>query len=356
MASFARRRRFGKMILNNNLVFKKKIVNFLFRCLNRFYQWFCPSTACDIPSNPRKILLCNFGNIGDLFIASKAIASLKAAYPNAEWGILISPKSRAGLELMGDFKRVHLLEHWHPFKCKAALHFLHMRRRVVREIRQEGYDLSIDLHPFYPNAVPFLRAALIPVRVGYASGAFGPLLTHVFDWRVFGKYLGDLHIEHLKQVGLSVKEQSFAPKTSNAMLVSGKYLVVHMCSSREEKNWKREGWIELIRKLGGWRIVLTGQGAKDGVECQVVADATGCLNLCNQTTLLEYAQILRQARGLISVDSMGVHLAAYFDLPSLILFSGVEFPPLWLPQGARSILLGNDSVEKILRFVHSECH
>jgi ADP-heptose:LPS heptosyltransferase len=349
------------MILNRGLVFKKKSVNAFFRCLNALNRYFRPSRPCAIPSNPKKILVCNYGNIGDLFIASKAIAFLKAAYPNAEWGLFISPRSRAVLELMSDFKRVHLFEHWYhlkrelqfPLKCKAALHAFKSRRKAIREIREVGYDMSIDLHPFYPNAAPLLRSAKIPVRVGYASGGFGALLTHPFDWKEFGKYLGDLHIDHLKHIGVSLRESAFVPKISGDEKLPEKYLILHMCSSRSEKDWKRERWIELIRKLPGWQIVLTGQGAKDAVECESVATATGCLNFCNQTTLPEYAQILSQAKGLISVDSMGVHLASFYNLPTLVLFSGVEYSPLWLPTNCQSILLGNDSVEKIAHIVHT---
>ena len=333
------------MILHNGLVFKKKVVNFAFRFINGLNHRFRPSKSCPIPTNPRKILLSNLGNIGDLLIASKTIASLKLAYPNAEWGVLVSSRGQSGVR--GQFQRIHVYDHWCLSKCKAALH---SRRKAIREIRDEQYDMGIDLQPFYPNAVPLMRSAKIPVRMGYASGGFGAALTHPFDWKDFGTYLGDLHLDHLRQVGIYV--QTVPPIKSSQ---SKDYIVVHMCSSRTEKDWKRERWIELIRKLHPRTIVLTGLGAKDAVECEAVAQATGCKNLCNQTSLEEYRSLLQQAKGLISVDSMGVHLAALLHVPRFVLFSETESLPLWLPPGSHVALLREDPVEKIVDFVHTQC-
>jgi len=333
------------MILRHGLVFRKRSVNASFRFINQLIRWFRPSKLCPVPTNPRKILLSNLGNIGDLFIAAKAIASLQSTYPNAEWGLLISERSKSALDLLESFKTVHFFEP--SLSCKAVL----QRRKIIREIENQRYDMAIDLHPFYPNAVTLLRASKIPVRLGYDSGGFGALLTHPFRWTKFENYLGDLHLDHLRQ-RIPLQEGVYQNK-GVPFDHPEEYLILHMCSSRVEKDWKREKWIELIRKLSDWTVVLTGHGVKDKEECEKVAAATHCLNFCNQTSMTEYAALLQKAKAVITVDSMGVHLATLLSVPTLVLFSDVEHPPLWLPPSATSLAMDDDSIEKIVTFVHN---
>jgi len=335
-------------MLKNGLVFKKTIVNVGFRLLNSCIP---KAKPCSLPLRPRKILLSNLGNIGDLFIAAKAIFSLQASYKDTEWGLLISSRAKAALPLLGSFANIYVYDPWYYSESKAALHCF--KSEIIRQIRNENYDMAIDLQPFYPNAVSLFRRTKIPVRLGYSSAGFGASLTHPFSWKKFENYLGDLHLDHLREVGIPLIESPFSLKSSES--IGEKYLVIHMCSSRVEKDWKREEWIKLIKKLSDWTVVLTGHGKKDNIECEWVAAATGCLNFCNQTNMVEYATVLQKAKGFISVDSMGVHLAALLNIPTFVLFSDAEYPPLWRPPNSHSTLMRSDSIENIVAFVHSEC-
>ena len=38
------------------------------------------------------------------------------------------------------------------------------------------YEIAIDTYHFIQNSIPLLWLARIPIRIGYTSGGFGPLL------------------------------------------------------------------------------------------------------------------------------------------------------------------------------------
>lgn len=319
--------------LFHGLIYKKKSLNALFRFLNRC---FCPSKPPAIPTNPRKILLCNFGHLGDWLTCSRAIAELKATYPSADFSFLIASHGCALFENRGE--RVHVFDHLYYLKdrislCKAALQHWKCRRSVLKEIRAEGYDLAVDFRPYFPNAVSLLSAAGIPIRVGYGSAGFSRRLTHCFVWHSFDRYFGDLHVEHLKQVGFPIQGNRGHFFTFNASIsrdLPPEFIVVHLCSSKKKKDWPRSSWIELIKKLD-CPVILMGAGSVDEIECDAVQVATGALNLCNQVSLSEYGGILKRAKLLISVDSMPVHLAGILSVPTITLFMEVNNPHLWIP-------------------------
>lgn len=321
------------------LCFKKKWVRFLFRLVD-FFSF--PSRSKQLPKEAKKILICHFGSLGDFLLSTDAITSIKKNYPDATVDFLtqsaLSPLVK-GLKF----------DHW--YSCKAALHYFSKRREIVQKLRAEKYDIAIDLHPFFPNAAVLLKKAKIGLRIGYTSGGFGSYFTHRFNWER-GKYLADLHLERLKEIGIApVREPVIYP--SPKLPLPGRFIVIHMCSSCKEKDWTREGWIQLIRKLKD-PVILMGQG-KDKEECEAVARETGCMNLCDQVSIFEYGAILQRAKLLISVDSMPVHLAFLTKTHMAILYRLKEDSGSWLPSHDRckSIFLSSDlSVDEI---VYSAC-
>lgn len=325
--------------LINGLVFKKKYVRGLFHALD----WFClKSRSSTLPSNPSKILVSNLGNLGDVLICFQTINALKDLYPKACFGFLVSPVGLPALEIIDKIQRIHVFDHAYGLRikmglCKAVLQHLRNRKEILDTLLLERYDMAIDLQPFFPNSIPLLKKAGIPLRIGYPTGGFGAFLTHPFHWRDFGKYLGELHVDHLQQIGLAVRKElgpvAVAPSKCFHLDFSSPFFVVQMCSSRQEKNWGRENWITLIRALTKTRsqALLVGQGAKDFQECEIVSRETGAVNACDRWSISQYAEVLKQAKLLITVDSMSVHLARLHQVPTVVALVEMGSYPLWIP-------------------------
>lgn len=323
-----------KTILQEGLVFRKKLVRRLFQTLDILLRSFSLPKKVPLPLKPRRILVSHLGGIGDVVMAGRVITSLRVRYPEAEIGFLFSSLSQALVPHLPFISFFHQLNHFYP--GWKIVDFWRSYRKALKETRALSYDLALDLQPFFPNALPFLHRAKIPIRIGYGTAGFSSLLTHQLEGELDGgKYLKDLHFQNLKKIGLELIEKSWplAADQSISSSIPSRYFVIHMCSSRKEKDWVRALWIKVIQLLqqNGETVVLTGRGNKDHEECTAVAEATSCLNLCNQLNLLEFAALLRNAAQLITVDSAAVHLAALYKTQTIVLYSGVNDPRLWIP-------------------------
>ena len=112
---------------------------------------------------------------------------VKEPFPQAEIGFLTSSWARPIIENNPEIKYVHTFDHFLLNRSglskwsKFNQHMLSLRR-ALREMRKLRYEIAIDTYHFIQNSIPLLWLARIPVRIGYISGGFGPLLTHPIPW------------------------------------------------------------------------------------------------------------------------------------------------------------------------------
>lgn len=333
----------AESVLINGFVFKKKWVRFFLstiRYLTRFNR------KEKKLKTPQKILVSNIGNLGDVLISTSVLTHLRRLYPEAQFGLLIASHCKVVTEILADDLKVHTFDHFRIKReklgwCKAALQHFVNRKKTIQELRKEGYDWAIDLHPFYPNSVSLIYRAQIPCRFGYPTAGFGHRLTHPFEWCQFDQYLSRLHLKHLRKCGVpllsTTPDSSFF---STYFPHPEEYIVAHICSSRKEKDLDREYWIQLIQRLQkkGHRVVLTGNGQRDKVECDYIEKKTGCINYCNKLTFSDLFSVIKNSKLLITVDSVSVHLAAN-QVPIIVLFSDLNSPYLWVPETEKEIAL-----------------
>ena len=61
---------------------------------------------------PRRLLLANYGHLGDVVMSTACLHILKSTWPDVEIGFLIGSWSRALLEGHPDIGRLHVVDHW----------------------------------------------------------------------------------------------------------------------------------------------------------------------------------------------------------------------------------------------------
>src|SRR3990167_251022 len=120
-----------------------------------------------MPAPPRaeRVLVVRLGALGDGVRTRFAVAGARALYPDAKIDWLIEDRASAGLVGLAELDEAVIVprRRLRPGHPRVALRTLEV---FVRELRERGYDLSIDFHGAFRGA--FLTwAAGIPVRVGY---------------------------------------------------------------------------------------------------------------------------------------------------------------------------------------------
>jgi ADP-heptose:LPS heptosyltransferase len=345
--------------LSGKYLVRNRALNRLLRLTDWLLGWWARSRAPHpaIPE-PRRILLANGAHLGDVLASVQLLPALHRAFPRVQLGFLIGHWARPLLHDHPLLAWVHIVDHWKLNRAPLPLwhkirHYQHTRRQALREIRQAGYDVAIDLYCYFPNAISLLWQAGIPVRMGYTSGGFGPLLTHSLDWtnqdRHITEYQADLlRLLPLSENDLACRHIAFPAEVNQLPQVirnelppsavpAPDYLVFHMGAGTALKEWPLANWRCLAERVvgEGYTLVFTGNSTAETWNCdQVAAGLDRCINACGRLNWSEFVATIRHARLLVGVDSVAGHVAAAVGTACVEVFSGISNPAQWGPRGA----------------------
>lgn len=312
---------------------------------------------------PGRILIAVGGHLGDAVIATSAMALVRSTFPEAQIGVLAPSWARPVLDGHPDVSWLHHVDHWKLQRGLGSVvsHIIRHRalmREAVGEIRDAGYDVAVDLYPFYPNMAPVLRRAGIPVRAGWASGGYGPMFTHPLAWTATKEHVTEQHARLLRSVFPEVRAgdpPGYRLPVPTAMQRAGtvavlrehgvdpqSYCIVHPCAGTPLKDWPLERWVALLRTLvaAGGGVVVTGAGEGQAAYAgTLVREVPGVVSLVNRLSWPELVSLVDGARAVVAVDTAVAHVAAAMNTPGVTLMTGPNDPEHWRPYSSRTGVL-----------------
>lgn len=304
-------------------------------------------------SSVKKLLLCNSAHLGDVVLSTAILPWIRAEHPDLHIGFLAGSWAKDLLEGHSHLHATHYIDHWkldrssaHPLE--KIRRYQQQKRGLQQELLSQNYDLAIDLYPYFPNAIPLINRANIPCRVGYTSGGFGPMLTHPKAWLPSRGSMIAYHIDLVMSSGLMREKPKdprpcLEPGVLNVALPS-RYVIFHLGAGHKKKEWDELKWKELLQKFvaQGHTIVFTGAGNRESQMIKrVISELEGAINLSDRLSLKELMTVIKHANLLVTVDSVTGHIASAFDVPTLVLFSGMNEGLLWKPPGDNIQLLSD---------------
>jgi ADP-heptose:LPS heptosyltransferase len=319
-----------------------------------------PSSPAPAIAAPRKLLLANAAHIGDVVITTSFLPALREAFPDCSIGFLTGSWSKDVVSHSPFVNQVHVLDHWRLNRARVSLRqklasYASMRAAIVRELKMAQYDTAIDLYTCFPNFIPVLWQAGIPIRIGFVSSGFGGLLTHgkVFPSRTLQRernFQADLlrllpaspTIWDMPRNGLR-SDQMLTPLADAlpAGLTPRGFVVLHMGTGAPERRWPPAHWGQLARALqqSGLTIALTGAGAADRALVDgLKAEVAGCIDLCGKLPWPGFLSVVSQAALLVGVESMAGHVAAALGTPYTVIYAGITQHERWGPSGSGELL------------------
>ena len=329
------------------------------RVADMILSLFFPRTSNSRVERPRRVLLASGGHLGDAVVLTASIRRVRDLLPEATIGVVLPSWSRTVVEGHPDVLRIHTIDHWRRNRARLSFatklrQFLRTQHTALREIRNAGYDVAIDLSAYSPNmAIPLWRAA-IPARAGFISGGFSPLFTHRLGWGRMGRHMVERHAELIRQVlgdshdvaamRYDLPSNSDAAARATTLLASlglraDRYSVVHMGSGRADPHWSIEKWRSLAEMAGTsfGNLVFTGRGP---AECRAVEQVTNgcghCVNLCDVPDWPVFVELIRGSLCVFTVDTSAGHVAAAVDTPTLVVWPDVLDDVSWYPHGAHA--------------------
>ncbi|MFN3372286.1 MAG: glycosyltransferase family 9 protein [Chloroflexus sp.] len=303
-----------------------------------------------MPANPaQRVLIIKPDHLGDLLLATPALAALREALPAAHLTALVGPWAAPMWQHLPELNALETL----PFPAfdRAAAKPMPLAPytlllRAAWRLRRQCYDAALILRDDHWWGAALALLAGIPRRIGFAHPLCQPLLSAAlpYDPR-----------QHVTQQALDLVAALTGAKPAPGSLrflptpaaqewakvwlhhhsaPEAQVIILHPGTGGPTKHWLREHWISLIQGLcqPGRRIVLTGSPTEGAELAAIAAAQPDVLTLSDDLTIDRLAALLGYAALVIGVDSGPLHIAVSQGAPTIHLF-GPSDPRRFGPWG-----------------------
>ncbi len=303
---------------------------------------------------PQRVLIVRLSAIGDIVMASGLIPALRTLWPQAHiaWLAETGPaellKANPRLDEVIGLPR----QRWKAMArkgergkaLKEMWHFAHT-------LRDKSFDLTIDLQGLIKSGI-WAFASGAPRRIGLGSREGSQwLMTEILARNETDPRMGKEY--RALAVSLGAKDSDFTPdivvpkipkKRAEALFLgefeAGNVAILAPFTTRPQKHWFDERWIELARGLhaADFRcLILGGPNDKTLAEQLAKAAGPGVISLAGKTSLAESASLINKGRVLIGVDTGLTHLGKALGTPTIALFGSTL--PYWEDPTSQSEIL-----------------
>ncbi|RZI85092.1 MAG: glycosyltransferase family 9 protein [Rubrivivax sp.] len=289
----------------------------------------------------RRILIVRLSALGDVVMASGLVPALRARYPGAELTWLTQA---ASAPLLRHNPRLDHVLIW-PRERWRELRRTRQWRVLWREIlgftgglRARQFDLVLDAQGLLKSGV-WARLSGSKRRIGLMPREGTKLLFHErveppagadvrmgSEYRFLARYLGAPDDSFKPDLAVGECARLKARAALAGAGVTRRYAVICPFTTRPQKHWFDEHWVELIKGLdrAGWSVVILG-GPDDrrGAEA-IVGSAPAAVSMAGRLALDESVAAVADAALLIGVDTGLTHMGSALGVPTVALFGSTR--------------------------------
>lgn len=291
---------------------------------------------------PKKILIVNFGGIGDEILFLPALSSLKKEFPQAEITLCLEPRSKSVKDLTDLIDNVICVD------IKGKHKYIELLKFVAKTFLKFDMVFSSGANTLIPVLL-FMTGT--KKRYGFDSGLLSRLLLSKAVKLDKNRYASAMYHELVTPVTENV---TLLPeiKVDGVEKESGSVLIhpgVSKMSVQKNmiKTWTPDIWAELIKRVieKGKKVYLIG--GPDDKECIEKIDAIlngypNYVNLYGTTkNILDLARLTKKAEVLICSDSAPMHIGVGVGTKTLALFGPTDEKKL-IPEDEKFIAIKNN--------------
>lgn len=307
------------------------------------------------PQRVQRVLVIQPDHLGDVILASPALARLQEAAPEVDFSYLVGPWS-AEVAAHGPLADAVSTLPFPGFSREPKPNPLQpyaLLWRTARDLRRKAYDAAIVVRPDHWWGALLARVARIPIRIGFETPDTRPLLTHALAWDrrqhatargialadhasiiLGGSRSSSTTSETVPQFRLSAADEDRAKTFLRSTgLEDGSFVVLHPSAGVPLKSWPVERWAAIAERLAesGWPVVLSGGPGDDSllaaVQERMAIPPAGVLV---GQPLGVFAAILALAAVVAGPDNGPLHLAATVGTATVRLY-GPASPEIFGP-------------------------
>ena len=291
-----------------------------------------------------KVLIVKTSSMGDVIHTFPAVEDARRARPDIVFDWCVEEAFAPIVALHPVVKTIHTVAIRRWRKNLLAGKTWREARALRRALRDGNYDLVID-------AQGLLKSALVAKQAGSPIAGFDRASAKESSAAAFYDHRygvpRNLHaIERTRRLfglaldyepDLATLDSGIAPSAASdpkktAFLLHG--------TSREDKKWPVENWIETARLLvaSGMTPVTTWSNERERTVAEAIAAAIPETLLVEKKPLAEIAPLIGKSALVIGADTGLTHLASAYGLPTVAIFLTTQ-PGLTGPRGPFSSTL-----------------
>lgn len=296
-----------------------------------------------------RILVLKLDHYGDFFVATRAFATLRNAWPDAHITLVCGSWNVKFANTLGLFDDVlafdfSLMTPTRPYGGKVSWVG---RCEPITSLPLTQYDLAIDLRHDMDT-----RPCLLFVDAAYKAGYDDPWQPWPNGGRSplnIGLSQTVMHAELrctiLAQLAVTTLQpphdhpiSRLLPDTPATLPFEPKrYLVVSMGASARNREWGTENFTLLLQRIireFGLSVVFVGakadRAANEMVAVQLPAESHADVS---GTPFEDAPWLMNNAAAFIGCDSGPGHLSSLLGIPTVTVYAGVSEPQIWQPLG-----------------------
>ena len=281
----------------------------------------------------RRILIIKSSSMGDVIHALPVAYDIKKAFPDCEldWVVEESFKDIPALSPFIDRRIVTAFRRWrkHPLSHHTREEFGELRKTL----REAHYDCVIDIQGLLRTG---LVARLSGAETwGYSKDTIREPLASRFYTHTLAVPESLRPVRRYRTMASRVLGYTIDPEAPHYGLkvtpvspvgVTGPYAALAVNTSRAEKLWPQQRWIEVARELkkdGLQSVLFWGSDAEHERVLEIASAVEGAV-VMPRSNLRSLAQAIAGAACLAGVDTGLTHLGAALGVPSVGIIVGTS--------------------------------
>ena len=307
------------VIKDEKLLFKTKVFT------NRKEYYFCGiKYFTKFESyNPQKIfVVIQVAYLGDVLLCNSLFQNIKIMYPNSKTIFVVNKSMEEAAKYQKDVDEVIVFDKRGEHKGLFGL---------LKFIRAFPYKKIDYVFKTYDNFRVDWIARFLKPRI---------IVGKPYDMTVSVQHRHNLllkKITHKKIQNYPIvynADNNIPQKFENILTKNEEYVALCTTTKRKIKDMPLKQAEELINKLGkdGKKVVFVGVGEDaENYALELQHKGYNIINLINQTTIYELAQVLRNCEALISVDTGTMHFGYANNVPTYCVFYEEDKIQPWAP-------------------------
>lgn len=316
------------------------------------------------PLASARVLVIRPDDLGDLVLASPALARLRDGLPDAHLALAVGPWARAITRHLPPVDEVIVI----PFTGvsrttrRSRLGPYTLLWQTARALRARRFDVALILRPDHWWGALLTHRAGIPRRVGYATPDVAPFLTEGLalapnihaaqrNLSLIDRLLGRAGPRDPAGAPLVFRLDA-ADRTRAATLLAdlpavGRRIALHPGAGNSIKQWPTDRWAAVAARLAadGATLIVTGGPGEADLTAPIAAAVPPerrC-DLAGKTDLGTLAAVFACCDVVLGVDSGALHIATAVAPRTLRLYGPsdpVEFGPWGVADRHRALWAG----------------